>query len=58
MSPRDWKYRLEDIDEAIDFIFQYTKGLEYNSWEEDRKTIDAVIRTYSPNRDRHIGRPR
>lgn len=44
MSPRDWKFRLEDIDEAIDLIFQYTNGLNYNSWKEDRKTIDAVIR--------------
>ncbi|MBU1566219.1 MAG: DUF86 domain-containing protein [Proteobacteria bacterium] len=44
MSPRNWKYRLEDIDEAIDLIFRYTEDLNYNSWKKDRKTIDAVIR--------------
>ena len=44
MSPRDWKFRLEDINEALGLIEEYVKGIEYSSWTEDRKTIDAVIR--------------
>ncbi len=44
MSPRTWRFRLEDIDCSLDMISQYVEGLEYESWEKDRKTIDAVIR--------------
>ena len=44
MSPRNWKFRLEDILESLDLISEYTEGLDYNSWANDRKTIDAVIR--------------
>lgn len=44
MSPRNWKFRLEDISEALDLIEEYIQGLEYSSWAKDRKTIDAVIR--------------
>ena len=44
MSPRNWKFRLEDINEALGLIEEYVKGLEYSSWTDDRKTIDAVIR--------------
>lgn len=44
MSPRDWRFRLEDISEALDLIEEYVKGLDYSSWAKDRKTIDAVIR--------------
>jgi uncharacterized protein with HEPN domain len=44
VSPRDWRFRLEDINEALDLIEEYVEGLEYSSWAKDRKTIDAVIR--------------
>lgn len=44
MSPRNWKFRLEDINEALDLIREYTKDLDFISWAKDRKTIDAVIR--------------
>lgn len=44
MSHRDWKFRVEDIDEALDRIFEYVQGLDYDGWRSDRKTIDAVIR--------------
>ena len=44
MSHRAWKFRLEDIDEALDRIFEYTLGLDYNHWLKDQKTIDAVVR--------------
>jgi uncharacterized protein with HEPN domain len=44
VSPRNWKFRIEDIVEALDCIDDYVKGLDYSSWTKDRKTIDAVIR--------------
>jgi uncharacterized protein with HEPN domain len=42
--PRDWKFRLEDMVESIDLIEEYVKNMDRNSWSQDRKTIDAVIR--------------
>ncbi len=44
MSPRNWRMRIEDITESIDLIFEYTSGLDSQTWKSDRKTIDAVVR--------------
>lgn len=44
MSHRRWKFRFEDIIEALDRIFCYVKDLDYDGWIKDQKTIDAVIR--------------
>jgi uncharacterized protein with HEPN domain len=44
MSHRSWKFRFEDILEALDRIFHYVKDLNYDGWMKDQKTIDAVIR--------------
>ena len=44
MSPRNWKFRLEDIIEALDRILQYVEDLDYDCWLKDQKTIDAVVR--------------
>lgn len=44
MSPRNWKFRLEDITESLELIFEYVRDIDSDSWESDRKTIDAVIR--------------
>jgi uncharacterized protein with HEPN domain len=44
MSHRSWKFRFEDILEALDRIFRYVKDLNYDGWMKDQKTIDAVIR--------------
>ncbi|EIM65097.1 HepT-like ribonuclease domain-containing protein [Desulfobacter postgatei] len=44
MSSRSWKFRIEDIIEALDRIFHYVKDLNYDGWMKDQKTIDAVIR--------------
>lgn len=44
MSPRNWEFRLEDIVESLELVFEYVKDVEYKSWKSDRKTIDAVIR--------------
>jgi uncharacterized protein with HEPN domain len=44
VSHRNWKFRLEDINEALDLIKEYVKDMDSISWAKDRKTIDAVIR--------------
>ena len=42
--PRDYKQQLDDILQAIAFIREYVKDMDYKSFEVDRKTQDAVIR--------------
>ena len=42
--PRDYKQQLDDILQAITFVREYVKGMDYKDFEADRKTQDAVIR--------------
>ncbi len=42
--PRDHKQQLDDILQAINFIREYVKDMDYKAFEADRKTQDAVIR--------------
>ncbi len=44
MPHRDWKFRIEDILDAVCAIQQYTQGMEFKTFTEDRKTVDAVVR--------------
>ncbi|MDZ4172044.1 MAG: HepT-like ribonuclease domain-containing protein [Methanobacteriaceae archaeon] len=44
MSSRDQILFLEDILEAIQFIEEFTRDLDYSDFINDRKTFDAVIR--------------
>ena len=44
MSSRNWRFRLEDINDASDSILEYVENLDYAAWVRDKKTIDAVIR--------------
>jgi len=44
VSPRNWKFRIEDILESLELISEYTRSMNYKNWKKDRKTIDAVIR--------------
>jgi len=41
---RDYKVYLDDILEAIAWIWIYTTGFTYEMFHDDRKTIDAVVR--------------
>ncbi|MHC4692136.1 MAG: HepT-like ribonuclease domain-containing protein [Planctomycetota bacterium] len=41
--PRDYKQHLDDILQAIAFIREYVKDMDYNAFEADRKTQHAVI---------------
>ncbi len=42
--PRDYRLYLDDILESINNIQAYTKGLDYNRFQRDNKTRDAVVR--------------
>ena len=43
---RSAKLLLEDICEAIDNIFDYTEGLDFEGFNNDKKTKDAVVRNF------------
>ncbi len=43
---RDFQVYLEDIIDALNSIEAYTKGLTYEAFVNDRKTVDAVIRNF------------
>ncbi len=44
MPHRDWLFRISDILGAISAIEAYVKGMSYEDFIADRKTVDAVIR--------------
>ena len=46
MSKRDANLLLEDILESIERIQKYTVDLDFNSFKNDEKTVDAVIRNF------------
>jgi len=46
MSKRTPKLLLEDIIESAEKILQYTKGISFDEFSKDNKTVDAVIRNF------------
>jgi uncharacterized protein with HEPN domain len=44
VSRRNWRFRLDDIVDALDAISEYVENIDYADWIQDKKTIDAVIR--------------
>ena len=46
MSRRVAKLLIEDILEAISKIKRYTKGMTFENFADDEKTIDSVIRNF------------
>jgi uncharacterized protein with HEPN domain len=47
MSPeRNWKMRVRDILASIEKIKAYTHGMDYEQFQADPRTIDAVIRNF------------
>jgi uncharacterized protein with HEPN domain len=44
LPPREWRARVEDILEAIAKIERYVEGLNYEQFQADPKTVDAVVR--------------
>ena len=43
---RDFNLFLDDIFESLEKIEEYTRGIDFNAFTQDRKTIDAVIRNF------------
>jgi uncharacterized protein with HEPN domain len=41
---RDWLFRITDILDAISTVEKYIKGMTYEDFKADRKTVDAVVR--------------
>ena len=46
MSRRLWKHRITDILESIKKIQNYVDDMEFDDFQKDEKTIDAVIRNF------------
>jgi uncharacterized protein with HEPN domain len=46
MSKREPELLLKDIEESIKKIKVYTKGMSFEMFQNDDKTIDAVIRNF------------
>ena len=44
MPYRRWDIRVRDILSAIEKIFEYTSGYDIENFENDSKTVDAVVR--------------
>ena len=42
MSPRNWKDRIRDILDAIAEIQKFTKGMDFESFKDDDKSVRAV----------------
>jgi uncharacterized protein with HEPN domain len=46
VPPRNWKIRIHDILKALESIRVYTKGMSFEDFSADQKTIDAVVRNF------------
>lgn len=46
MSRREWQVLVGDILDAVGRIEQYTAGMVFEGFEDDSRTIDAVIRNF------------
>ena len=44
MRSENWRLRVEDILEAIAKVQRYTQGMDFEAFQADQKTIDAVVR--------------
>jgi hypothetical protein len=44
MPPREWRFRIHDLLDAIESIRAYTEGMDFTAFRNDRKTVDAVVR--------------
>ena len=42
MPPRAWRVRVEDMLEAIERIGERIQGLDFNGFEGDTRTVEAV----------------
>jgi uncharacterized protein with HEPN domain len=43
---REWRLRIEDMLSSIGKIERYTEGMTFEEFQQDDKTVDAVIRNF------------
>ena len=43
MPVRDWKFRIGDILEAVEDSLEITRGMNYETFCQDKKTVKAVL---------------
>jgi uncharacterized protein with HEPN domain len=43
VSSRDWTHWIGDILQAIDDVVSYTEGMDFDSFAEDRRSLQAVV---------------
>ena len=46
MSRRLWQHRITDILDSIKKVQKYVEEMEFDDFQKDEKTIDAVIRNF------------
>ena len=44
MPPRKWDLRIKDILTSIDKASEYIRGMDFEQFKADAKTVDAVVR--------------
>jgi uncharacterized protein with HEPN domain len=44
VPPREWLVRIEDMLDAIGAVLDFVQGMTFDTFREDRKTVDAVVR--------------
>ncbi|RPI29814.1 MAG: DUF86 domain-containing protein [Acidobacteria bacterium] len=44
MPRRDWRFRIQDILDAIAAVSAYTADMDFEQFTRDRRTVDAVVR--------------
>ena len=43
MSHRNWRFRIQDMLDAVQVINEYTENMTFAQFQKDRKTVDAVL---------------
>ena len=43
---RDWRLRLSDIRDSAEKILRYVQGMDFDTFSQDQRTIDAVVRNF------------
>jgi uncharacterized protein with HEPN domain len=44
MSSRDWRFRIQDILQAVEKIHRFSEGMTLNQFKKDELVLDAVVR--------------
>lgn len=42
----DWRLRLNDIRDSAEKVLRYVQGMDFDTFSEDKRTIDAVVRNF------------